>query len=99
MSVGRTVGILLFVKFLCLVQGEFEPIPRDAPWSGASPLRICTASNQDFGSRCNGGRYQSSAPQPLGGWCRDNSDGGFCGYDVDVFRCVYSTFVLLLFGH
>eukprot|EP00892_Ulva_mutabilis_P009354 jgi/Ulvmu1/6791/UM030_0129.1 len=55
------------------------------------PLRICTASIQDFGARCNGSptaEFEHEevpyGPVPSGGWCASGED--FCGYDIDVWR-------------
>ena len=62
-------------------------------WNITEPLRVCTASIQDFGARCNGAPDPSleEAVKPLGpvpaghGWCPLGED--FCGYDVAVFKC------------
>lgn len=57
------------------------------------PLRVCTASVQDFGARCNGaidpafeGAQQPSGEVPSQGWCSGIVD--FCGYDIDIFNAV-----------
>jgi hypothetical protein len=60
------------------------------PWNFSRPLRICTASIEDFGSRCNGA-VNASWDDPIGsvppeGWCPGSGD--FCGYDVDVWTYV-----------
>lgn len=66
--------------------------PGVVQWDFEQPLRVCTASIQDFGARCNGAPHPSleDLPQPIGsvppeGWCLPNVD--FCGYDVAVFQC------------
>ena len=70
-------------------------------WNFTAPLRICTASIQDFGARCNGAPDPSldDAPQPIGpvptqGWCPAGEN--FCGYDVAVFECASLTIACAL---
>jgi hypothetical protein len=71
-------------------------------WNFTGPLRVCTASMQDFGARCNGapdpsleGQVQPVGPVPPKGWCPVGEN--FCGYDVAVFECAApSTLALLL---
>ena len=66
--------------------------PGAVQWDFEQPLRVCTASIQDFGARCNGAVHPSleELPKPAGlvppqGWCLPGVD--FCGYDVSVFQC------------
>lgn len=62
-----------------------------AAYNITRPLRICTASIQNFGARCNGAPAEAfeqavvpKGPVPEGGWCAADDD--FCGYDIDVWR-------------
>jgi hypothetical protein len=62
-------------------------------WNISKPIKVCTASIQDFGARCNGNAgvrlFEDEAmplgPVPVAGWCAAGDD--FCGYDIDVWRC------------
>lgn len=63
-----------------------------AKYNISEPLRVCTASIQNFGARCNGAPAQQlehieepDGPVPAGGWCAAGED--FCGYDIDAWRC------------
>ena len=82
----------LFVILPCLIPFiSAHVLVRDVPWSATSglPLRVCTASNDFFGARCNDGLFPATPSQePIGGWCPNSTDLGFCGYDVEVWRYV-----------
>lgn len=59
-------------------------------WNFSTPLRICTASIEDFGARCNGapvpqweGEQVPAGDVPQGGWCVQGVH--FCGYDIEVW--------------
>lgn len=56
-------------------------------WDFKKPIKVCTTSIEDFGSRCNGSPVDAweSADAPPGGWCSPGVN--FCGYDVDIWRC------------
>ena len=58
-------------------------------WNFTAPLRVCTASIEDFGARCNGSPVEEweTDAEPKEGWCADGVD--FCGYDVDIWTCAY----------
>jgi hypothetical protein len=85
-------AVLLTVVLLsCKGQLPNSPIQ----WQFDEPIRVCTASIQDFGARCNGAPDPSleEPVQPVGdappeGWCPEGED--FCGYDVAVFKAVAS---------
>lgn len=66
-----------------------RPLPCSAVWIWTKPLteplRICTASVQTFGARCNNGLYDEPSTAPRFGWCMD---GDFCGHDVEVWQRV-----------
>jgi hypothetical protein len=89
MSQLETLEMLLVLLFVPLVSAQME---RPAAWNFPEPVRVCTASIQDFGARCDGTPYPSLRDRvhPLGkvpaqGWCPFGEK--FCGYDVSVFRC------------
>jgi hypothetical protein len=80
--------------------GEFlGATPAGQQWKFESPLRVCTASIQDFGARC-AGAVVPEFDEPLkpigtadpGGACVSSD---FCGYDVDVWKYAPRAFVLL----
>ena len=53
----------------------------------ATPLRVCTASIQDFGARCDGApspEFTDPSLTPKAGWC-PGYEINVCGYDIDMF--------------
>lgn len=84
---------LLLVGIVALFACARASLAQVSQYNITSPLRICTASIQDFGARCNGAPTpefedptEPEGPVPAMGWCTPGQD--FCGYDVDVWRYV-----------
>lgn len=89
----------LGVVFIALHCVSFVTAQSLAKYNLTRPLRICTASIQDFGARCNGApdaafehNEAPNGPVPAGGWCAAGED--FCGYDIDVWR--YAHYIIVL---
>eukprot|EP00892_Ulva_mutabilis_P001091 jgi/Ulvmu1/10983/UM007_0162.1 len=71
-----------------LALAQRGPVQNSTKWNFTKPLRVCSASVEDFGSRCNGSPIDSweSLDGPAEGWCAHGVD--FCGYDIDVWKRV-----------
>lgn len=85
----RTMALRAIACF-CAISGVARA---NSDYNITKPLRVCTASVQDFGSRCNGApepRLEGAAPER--GWCTVNVD--FCGYEVDAFDEIAASLAL-----
>jgi hypothetical protein len=92
---GAVLALVLFtVELKAQAPGENDTGLAQA-WNISKPVQVCTSSIQDFGARCNGNAgvplFEKDVvplgPVPVAGWCQAGED--FCGYDVDVWRCVF----------
>lgn len=82
------LALVVVCIYACFADAQVAPPPAEQTFSFVDkPLRVCTASIQNWGARCNGGPtelYRGAASTiPQGGWCGGRD---FCGYDVDVWR-------------
>eukprot|EP00892_Ulva_mutabilis_P009350 jgi/Ulvmu1/6788/UM030_0126.1 len=88
-SVHVWLQALLATTFLALSCAQILKLPR-SDIDITSPLRICTASINNFGLRCDGGPPELAASQRPDGLSHATDscpgDERFCGHDIDVWR-------------